>query len=291
MCRSVKILVLCVFSLFCLCGLCACSNSEKNVSSNIFYNNNVQEKLDDIERTLSSSASKSQDTGEEEILNNSQESRHKKECSDCKGKGVISCLPCGGTGRVQCQQCEGKGGNCTYCDGSGNLNCATCFGKGNIDCTACGGSGKLTVEDIQGKQESSDGSTGIHPCPDCQGEGRTGICSNCDGSGWDKKTKQICVKCLSTGKNRCDRCHGYGMLDSNGNGVGTNVPPAHQTPDSPNTPPKELSKCWICHGDGKCNNCGGSGRYEFNPEWAGDLCRTCNGDGKCPSCHGKGFYD
>ena len=288
--KKTKILILCICSLF-LCCLCACSNSEKDRLSTNLESENFQEEsvVSETEKVMEESATVSSN---DEVIEQSVESEVTKKtlCSECKGKGFISCPPCGGTGRVQCQQCEGKGGNCTYCDGSGKLNCATCLGKGNIDCTACGGSGTLNVKETQENEEPSD-ENGIHPCPDCQGEGRVGICSNCGGSGYDKKIKQICIKCLSTGKNRCDRCDGYGMLDSNGNGVGTNIPPAQQTPNTPNAPQKESSKCWICHGDGKCNNCGGSGKYEFNPEWAGDSCRTCGGSGRCKACGGRGYIE
>lgn len=150
--------------------------------------------------------------------------------------------------------------------------------------------GENTAQESQPDQNSSE-STGIHPCPDCNGEGCIGTCSNCGGDGWDAEAQQICVKCLHTGKNKCERCDGYGMLDSNGNGVGTNTTPVQPTPTIPNAldgTTIEPATCWICLGDGLCNNCDGTGRYAFNPEWAGDRCRTCDGTGRCASCNGRG---
>lgn len=133
----------------------------------------------------------------------------------------------------------------------------------------------------------------ISVCPDCNGEGRLGSCDNCQGTGYDKKAKQICVKCLHTGKKRCERCDGYGMIDSNGNGTSGNTysgSPSVTTPDV-NTYSHHSSECWFCHGDGLCDNCGGSGRYTYNPDFAGDSCRTCDGTGRCPGCNGKGIVN
>jgi len=51
------------------------------------------------------------------------------------------------------------------------------------------------------------------------------------------------------------------------------------------------SDCWICGGDGKCDDCGGTGEERV---WAGDryMTVTCNGafcwSGKCSACGGKG---
>lgn len=261
-----------------LCSVCACSGAESADTDN----SNAEAKIQKEEQESETEISQSEDSIAEEIAEYT--------CTNCKGTGFVMCPPCGGTGSVQCQQCEGTGGNCSYCGGPGMVDCATCMGRGVNECTYCKGSGKVGKQAAQEDSAATYSSEEIYPCPECQGEGRTGICANCGGDGWDENTRQICTKCLHTGKNRCERCDGYGMLDSNGNGVGTNIPSSsHSTPVPDYSTEQAHSECWICHGDGLCNNCGGTGRYEFNPEWAGDYCRTCKGDGRCTGCNGRGY--
>lgn len=142
---------------------------------------------------------------------------------------------------------------------------------------------------------SSEQTNEISICPNCNGEGRIGTCENCQGTGYDKKTNQICVECLHTGKKRCEKCDGYGMIDSNGNGTsGSNdygsQPRSAETSDV-GTYFHHSSECWTCHGNGLCNNCAGTGRYAYNPDYAGDFCRTCDGTGRCPGCNGKGIVN
>ncbi len=54
---------------------------------------------------------------------------------------------------------------------------------------------------------------------------------------------------------------------------------------------KESMTCWSCYGDGVCDWCDGSGRYDHYPDWAGTICRTCDGTGDCPGCDGRGTYN
>ena len=142
---------------------------------------------------------------------------------------------------------------------------------------------------------SSEQTNEISICPNCNGEVRIGTCENCQGTGYDKKTKQICVKCLHTGKKKCEQCEGYGMIDRNGKGTsGINDSGSQsrsvETPDT-GTYYHHSSECWYCHGNGLCKNCGGTGGYTYNPTYAGDYCRTCDGTGRCPGCNGKGIVD
>ena len=122
---------------------------------------------------------------------------------------------------------------CNNCGGKGYKDCTTCGGSGMIACKTCNSSNKnsevqetktISTQPTNGETVANS-EDGIHLCSECKGEGRTGICSNCKGDGYDKNTKQICVACLTTGKNRCDVCDGYGMLDSNGKGVAANDTP------------------------------------------------------------------
>jgi len=142
----------------------------------------------------------------------------KVDCLDCDGTGKVPCPPCGQTGRVQCQQCEGIGCvlccrnglrecvcdtniGCSSCDGQGELDCITCIGSGMIPCETCNSSNTGSAQGVTSSYNTptngenfTDGD--IHLCPDCEGEGRTGICTNCGGEGYDIKTQQICVNCF-----------------------------------------------------------------------------------------------
>ena len=66
--------------------------------------------------------------------------------------------------------------------------------------------------------------------------------------------------------------------------------PANAVPN-PSWSDNSGTLCIICHGDGVCGFCEGSGRYEFYPDWAGNSCRTCGGSGKCRTCGGSGWID
>ena len=48
--------------------------------------------------------------------------------------------------------------------------------------------------------------------------------------------------------------------------------------------------CYLCHTDGKCRACEGSGEI-LNHVWGWtERCDACNGSGKCKLCKGDGYY-
>lgn len=247
-------------------------------------------------------------------------------CAACNGTGMFGdayttarskCGFCGGNGRTACAYCEGSGlkecicgGNtvCDNCGGQGNKECSTCNGGGRIVCDACNGSGDRSAapeDKDSGKSSSvnpsvSDQEDGIHICSNCQGEGRTGICQNCKGKGYDTKAKQICVECLHTGKNLCEVCEGYGMLDSNGNGVSVNVPPAGnsgvgaQNNASGSTLGQPCPEPDCEGGRRKCEVCGGGGqvkRIESAPYYGGYKRGATTTFERCSGCGGEGYTD
>lgn len=286
--RKFKMCMISACLAYCLCSVCGCSAPKPEKTEDIRSEEQVQEELTEPEMETSEPA----DTVPDATTDEKQDEPRGYLCLNCEGSGYISCLPCGGTGQGQCQQCEGAGGNCSNCGGPGMIQCATCFGTGETICLECSGTGSLSApqEQQQYDTEVSGDNGEIFPCPECQGEGRTGVCLNCGGDGWDENIRQICVNCLHTGKNRCEGCDGYGWLDSNGNGVGTNNPSFRQPAVTPDTSfERSYSECWTCHGNGICDNCGGTGRYEYYSEWAGNYCRMCDGNGRCPGCDGRGY--
>lgn len=246
----------------------------------------------------------------------------KRDCLDCDGIGKVPCPPCGQTGRVQCQQCEGIGcalccrnglrecvcdtnSDCSSCDGQGKLDCITCSGSGMIPCETCNSSNTGSAQGVTSsdnkptkREDFTDGD--IHLCPDCEGEGRTGICTNCDGEGYDIKTQQICINCLTTGKNRCDRCEGYGMLDNNGNGVGINNPNVGNQSrfgdlySSQNGTNRQRCPEADCEGGRrKCDVCDGGGlvkRIKTSPYYGGYKKKAVTTFEKCVACQG-GYVD
>jgi len=76
-----------------------------------------------------------------------------------------TCSACGGTGDGgQCSTCEGQGQLvCGRCDGDGKVTCRSCKGTGTINCKACRGTGKAICPDCRGKPIN---------CPLCKGKGQ-----------------------------------------------------------------------------------------------------------------------
>lgn len=62
--------------------------------------------------------------------------------------------------------------------------------------------------------------------------------------------------------------------------------------DDPAPDPFDRKKCWACGGDGRCDNCGGSGQVrEWLPgtrQYVQVRCTRCSG-GQCRQCYGKGY--
>ncbi|MBS6763396.1 MAG: hypothetical protein E7J94_20620 [Clostridium sp.] len=241
----------------------------------------------------------------------------RSECSFCGGDGRDTCAYCEGTGKKECM-CGGKA-YCDNCQGKGYKDCATCTGQGKILCKTCGGSGSRPDNNSTAPADTAPGSAspdstppggtaaaaadeGIHPCPNCEGEGRVGKCLNCDRKGYDKKIQQICLECINTGKNLCETCEGYGMLDSNGNGVSADTPSvAHHsghTDSLHGSSGRTLGrKCtnYKCEGGRcKCDVCKGGGqvkRIQNGPYYGGRKTKAATNFERCSGCGGQGYYD
>lgn len=146
-------------------------------------------------------------------------------------------------------------------------------------------------EDMQGSGEI--------PCPECSGTGAASQCANCGGTGYDTDTKQVCVKCFGAGEKFCERCKGWGMLNSSG------------YPETPSVPGGESDyhidvngsagmgngeqTCPYCMGGKKkCDVCNGSGlveRYNSAPYYGGDSSMGKWQNESCTGCSGQGYYD
>lgn len=48
-------------------------------------------------------------------------------------------------------------------------------------------------------------------------------------------------------------------------------------------------ECNRCHGSGKCEDCGGSGRSKLKGVLAAGGCALCDASGRCYKCNGKGY--
>ena len=48
-------------------------------------------------------------------------------------------------------------------------------------------------------------------------------------------------------------------------------------------------ECYRCHGSGKCEDCGGSGRSKLTGVLAASGCALCDASGRCYKCGGKGY--
>lgn len=136
-------------------------------------------------------------------------------CDTCGDTGV--CPEC--HGNYRCEKCSDTNGNCSRCDGKGEIVCRTCEGEPD-ECRVCGGDGIYTESDKTGEKPSNvptgggyagiewgteckecmDGKdcakcngTAIEDCPDCN----YGYCPECNG------TKIICDEC---DKGQCPDC-------------------------------------------------------------------------------------
>lgn len=48
-------------------------------------------------------------------------------------------------------------------------------------------------------------------------------------------------------------------------------------------------KCYTCHGSGRCQDCGGTGRSKLKGVLAAGGCALCDASGRCYKCDGKGY--
>ncbi len=157
-------------------------------------------------------------------------------CHSCEGKGTITtehtCSKCSGKGTittstqtwVPCSSCNGKGkititytGVCSKCNGwGGDVLCeCTCGYKwwanqtGSRKCSRCG-------RTVSGTRYTT--------CSNCNGSGtekktQTSTCTACSGSGGKYSTStstSTCSTCKGTGKtsstSTCSSCHGEGLI-------------------------------------------------------------------------------
>lgn len=220
-------------------------------------------------------------------------------CSVCNDEGYLDCEVCGHRGFTQCDLCSGEGQRtCPTCNGNKYRVCGACNGEGGKTCISCNGTGIFGDEYtlIHGKCMMCSG-TGISSCAYCSGTGKdacicsgTGViqCKDCHGDGGF-----LCAACQGEGRILCSHCQEKTEQPSNQASGGGNGWYDNGIYDSPVSTPSwshnSASQCWICHGDGVCNSCEGSGRSEFYPDWAGNSCRTCDGSGRCAACGGTGY--
>lgn len=55
----------------------------------------------------------------------------------------------------------------------------------------------------------------------------------------------------------------------------------------------EWVQCWVCHGNGECDQCHGTGHgVSYNPRGGSEVwrCPSCNGSGRCYTCGGTGGH-
>jgi DnaJ-class molecular chaperone len=100
-----------------------------------------------------------EDNTSSEIQNNTTEENSVNEiqeqwvnCKKCHGTGVRTCENCGGKGQGECENCDGNGWigatsgafTCSACNGGGIKSCSKCNGKGNRgNCSYCDGRGQV----------------------------------------------------------------------------------------------------------------------------------------------------
>ncbi len=159
-----------------------------------------------------------------------------RDCSRCYGAGTIesSCSKCSGR-RFQYASKEER---CPVCKGSGYAKVKENAGQ----CRTCAGTGNT-------KMQIGSWEPGTR-CPDCNGEGvkyviRETYCRNCSNGMVAKREQVPCSQCNGTGteKKTCPQCQGRKR-----------------------TTEQTTSRCSVCNGTGsktvrnKCSSCNGSGK-------------------------------
>jgi len=94
----------------------------------------------------------------------------------------------------------------------------------------------------------------------------------------------------SQGKSKSKRPKGKSLSQSDGRVGGYTVPPGDLQTDKDQEPLEDTQSpawtaCEICHGDGNCGGCGGTGEVE------GKACEDCGGAGECAECDGQGHVE
>lgn len=83
--------------------------------------------------------------------------RGKSPCEECDASGRVECEHCLGFGRTKCSSCDGSGReagersrrNCSQCRGKGDLSCRDCH-RGTIKCPECDGKKKSECRECHG---------------------------------------------------------------------------------------------------------------------------------------------
>jgi hypothetical protein len=133
--------------------------------------------------------------------------------------------------------------------------CDTCGNSGRVDCKRCGGDGEIDDAQV--------------PCPKCEGE------------------KVIpCTRCNDDGILECPKCNGGGRIRNPEHKKWKAASHWKSKRDRGEEPPKYID-CPVCKGEGKleCPFCKGTKEREC-PECDGK--GTVTGEGKCPDCGGSG---
>lgn len=178
------------------------------------------------------------------------------ECTDCKGKGRVSCSDCHGkwknvTYQAPCKRADGG------CDETGYRKCKQCAGEGVVKCSKCNGDGQISVK--VGEKEGPVFSTPVfekQTCPMCRGGGKSD-CTKC-------KPLYECTKCGHWWESRVDYCPDCRSATSGGN----------------NTGPSTIT---VLEGREVCPKCKGKRTYEKQ-----GICPKCEkGTVVCPTCGGK----
>lgn len=95
--------------------------------------------------------------------------------------------------------------DCSYCQGTGQIECYSCDGTGQRTCYSCQGSGLGSMcYNCHGAGRTYSEIFGWSKCSSCNGRGY-GKCFSCGGRGLVK-----CMLCSGRGWNKCSRCNGRG---------------------------------------------------------------------------------
>lgn len=138
---------------------------------------------------------------------------YQETCNQCYGYQYVNChdQECNGRHKWNCTNCNGSGILiCEYCGGEKTTDCPTCAGTTHVQCKRCGGDGKINDGFLARTIFSAFVKEKV--CGDCAGKGylKCADCTNgkvpckkCNGIG-----KVICPECGSQGTITCFNCYG-----------------------------------------------------------------------------------